>query len=187
MNEFFKMTTFHLFISPTKNKKLKAIQNTRIRKWLRAIKPDWRILWPLSNSTVAAARKVSPHWSQKQHNIVYYYFHCFMVRATNQLAFRVMRVALLSQSGLTKRLLACSCVLSVSCSIGPNRYIFLDFDWFKRVYVVTGHRNVVGFRPLSTRIWTFLKPHIIFPGLVWRPTLHHSGEWLLKRYGFLES
>ena len=112
------MTTFHLLFL-TKNIKLKAIQNTRIRKWLCGINPDWRILWPLSNSTVAAARKVSPHWSQKQHNIVYYYFHRFMVRVTNQLAFRVMI-----------RLLACSCVLSVSCSIGPNRYIFLDSDWF---------------------------------------------------------
>ena len=112
---------------------------------------------------------MSPHWSQKQHNIVYYYFHRFMVRVTNQLAFRVMI-----------RLLACSWVLSVSCSIGPNRYIFLDSDWFIRVYVVTGHTNVVGFRPLSTRMWTFLKLHIIFPWFVWRPALHHSGERLLK-------
>ena len=131
--------------------------------------------------TVAAARKVSPHWSQKQHNIVYYYFHYFMVRVTNQLAFRVMTVALLSESGLTKRLFACSCVLSVSCSIGPNRYIFLDSDWFIRVYIVTGHTNVVGFRPLSTRIWTFLKLHIISPRFVSWPALHHSGKWLLKR------
>ena len=174
------MTTFHLLFLPQKNIKLKAIQNTRIRKCLCAIKPDWRILWPLSNSIVAATRKVSPHWSQKQHNIVYYYFHRFMVRVTNQLAFRVMMVALLSESGLTKRLFACSCVLSVSCSIGLNRYIFLDSDWFIRVYIVTGHTNVVGFRPLSTRIWTFLKPHIIFPWFVWRPALHHSGERLLK-------
>ena len=107
-----------------------------------------------------------------------------MVRATNQLAFRVMRVALLSQSGLTKRLLHGSLMRTFSCSIGPNRYIFLDSDWFIRVYVVTGHRNVVRLRPLSTRIWTFLKPHIILRGFVWRPVLHHSGERLLKRYGF---
>ena len=118
---------------------------------------------------------MSPHWSQKQHNIFYYYFHRFMVRVINQLAFRVM-----------VRLLACSCVLSVSCSIGPNRYIFFDSDWFIRVYIVTGHTNVVGFRPLSTRIWTFLKLQIILPRFVWRPALHHSGEWLLKRYGFRE-
>ena len=126
---------------------------------------------------------MSPHWSQKQHNIVYYYVHCFMVRATNQLAFRVMRVAHLSQSGLTKRLLVRSCVLSLA---GPNRYIFLDSDRLILFYVVTGHRNVVRFRPLSTRIWTFLKPQIILPGFVWRPALHHSGERLLKRYGFRE-
>ena len=51
-----------------------------------------RLRTPSLVSTVAAARKVSPHWSKKtitQQCLPL--FHCFTVRATNQLAFRVMR------------------------------------------------------------------------------------------------
>ena len=53
-----------------------------------------RSLWVKDTSTVAAARKVSPHWSQKTITQ-----HClslvplFKVRVANQLAFRVRRAA----------------------------------------------------------------------------------------------
>ena len=65
-----------------------------------------------------------------------------MVRVTNQLAFRVMRVALSEPIRIKSETTFGSLMRNFSCSIGPNRYIFLDSDWFIRVFVV-----------LTTEMW----------------------------------
>ena len=47
------------------------------------------------SSNVRAAHKLFPHWSQKNNNKSLFIIisHCFTVRVSNQLAFRVRRAA----------------------------------------------------------------------------------------------